>query len=196
MMNDFMQQPGHLPQPFAMEQLRQDLPGLQGITRRSPSPGWAAEFDPGEQARMEAAFANSKMAGQIPNAFSHQDFAHFQQTSTQRTASPITQTPSMMNSYQRPMGMGYMGMNMGMNVGSFHMQHQPEQTTDKGKGRMVELDDANWEAQFKELESQQDNISEQANQAMEKELEEMDRSVEPAQCRSESAWMAKLAADK
>lgn len=58
------------------------------------------------------------------------------------------------------------------------MQHQPDQITDKGKGRMVELDDANWEAQFKELESQHDNLSEQANQAMEKELEEIDRSVE------------------
>jgi hypothetical protein len=177
MMNDFMQQSNPMPQAFAMEQLRQDLPNLQGITRRSPSPGWAAEFDPGEQARMEAAFANSKMAAQRPNGFSPQDFAHFQQPGAPRTSSPITQAPSMMNSYQRPMGMGYMsGMNMGMNIGSFHMQ-QPEQSMDKGKGRMVELDDANWEAHFKELESQQDNISEQANQAMEKELEEMDRSV-------------------
>ena len=85
----------------------------------------------------------------------------------------------MMNSYQRPMGMGYMGgMNMGINFGSFHMQQQPEQTMDKGKGRMVELDDANWEAQFAELETQQDSLSEQANQAMEKELEDMDRSVQ------------------
>lgn len=80
--------------------------------------------------------------------------------------------------------MGYMsgmnGMNMGMNMGSQYMQHQhPEQTTDKGKGRMVELDDANWEAQFKELETQQDNVSEQANQDIEKELEQIDRSVKP-----------------
>ncbi|KAJ9615704.1 Peroxisomal membrane signal receptor PTS1 [Cladophialophora chaetospira] len=177
MMNDFMQQQGQMPQPFAMEQLRQDLPSLQGITRRSPSPGWAAEFDPGEQARMEAAFANSKMAAQRPNGFSSQDFAHFQQPGAQRTASPITQAPSMMNSYQRPMNMGYMGgMNMGMNLGSFHMQ-QPEQAMDKGKGRMVELDDANWEAQFKELETHQDSLSEEANQAIEKELEDMDRQM-------------------
>ena len=175
-MNDFMQQPAQMHQPFAMEQLRQDLPSLHGMTRRSPSPGWAAEFDPGEQARMEAAFANSKMASQRPNGFSPQDFAQFQQQATQRTSSPITQAPSMMNSYQRPMG--YMGgMNMGMNMGSFQMQSQPEQTMDKGKGRMVELDDANWEAQFKELETEQDNVSEQANQAIEKELEEMDRLV-------------------
>ncbi len=176
-MNDFMHQSGQLPQPFAMEQLRQDLPNLQNMTRRSPSPGWAAEFDPGEQARMEAAFANSKMgtAPQRPGAFSPQEFARFQQPSP-RTASPRTQTPSI----YRPMGPGYMngGMGMGMNYGAQYMQHQPDQITDKGKGRMVELDDANWEAQFKELESQHDNLSEQANQAMEKELEEIDRSVE------------------
>lgn len=178
MMNDFMHQ-SQMPQPFAMDHLRQDLPNIQGITRRSPSPGWATDFDPGEQARMEAAFANSKMGAQRPNGFSPQDFARFQQASSQRTASPVTQTPSMMNSYQRPVGMGYMGgMNLGMNFGSLHMQQQPEQSTDKGKGRMVELDDANWEAQFKELENQQDNLSEQANAAMEKELEELDRSVE------------------
>ncbi|OAL37453.1 hypothetical protein AYO20_03302 [Fonsecaea nubica] len=177
MMNDFMQQSG-MPQPFAMEQLRHDLPNLQGITRRSPSPGWAAEFDPGEQARMEAAFVNPRLNGQSQPRFSPQEFARFQQAQAQRTASPIMQSPSMMSSYQSPMGMGYMGgMNLGMNFGSLHMQQQPEQTTDKGKGRMVELDDANWEAQFKELESQHDNISEQANEAIQRELEEMDRSV-------------------
>ncbi|EXJ88302.1 hypothetical protein A1O1_05232 [Capronia coronata CBS 617.96] len=175
MMNDFMHQTGQLPQPFAMEHLRQDLPSVQGLTRRSPSPGWVADFDPGEQARMEAAFASSKMAAQRPNGFSPQEFARFQQSSPQRVASPITHTPSMMNTYQRPMSMGYMGgMNMGMNYTPMHMQQQPEQTTDKGKGRMVELDDANWEAQFKELETQQDSLSDQANDAMERELNEID----------------------
>jgi hypothetical protein len=178
MMNDFMQQNGQMPQAFAMEQLRHDLPSLQGITRRSPSPGWASDFDPGEQARMEAAFANSKMGAQRSNGFSPQEFARFQQP-TQRTASPITQTPPMMNTYQRPMATGYMsGMGMGMNGGSFYMQ-QPDQTMDKGKGRMVELDDANWEAQFKELETQQeDSLSDQANAAIERELDDMDRSVQ------------------
>ncbi|KAG9775759.1 TPR-like protein, partial [Aureobasidium melanogenum] len=179
MMNDFMHQTGQLPQPFAMEQLRQDLPSVQGIARRSPSPGWGAEFDPGEQARMEAAFANSKMAAQRPNGFSPQEFARFQQATPQRAASPITQAPSIMNTYQRPMGMGYMGgINMGMNYTPMHMQQQPEQTADKGKGRMVELDDVNWEEQFKELETQQDSLSDEANQAMERELDEIDRSVE------------------
>ncbi|KAK5208727.1 Peroxisomal membrane signal receptor PTS1 [Exophiala xenobiotica] len=176
MINDFLNQSGPLPQPFAMEQLRQDLPNLQSMTRRSPSPGWAPEIDPSEQARFEALFHSTRHLPppQRPAAFSPQEFARFQQPSP-RTASPIAQTPS---SY-RPMGSGYMngGMGMGMNYGNQYMQHQPDQTTDKGKGRMVELDDANWEAHFKELETQHDNLSEQANQAMEKELEEIDRSV-------------------
>jgi tetratricopeptide (TPR) repeat protein len=66
-----------------------------------------------------------------------------------------------------------------MNYGSMNsFQQQPQQAMDKGKGRMVELDDANWEAQFKELETYQDNMSEQANEAIEKELDQLDRSVE------------------
>jgi peroxin-5 len=79
------------------------------------------------------------------------------------------------------MGMGYMngGMGMGMAMGYNSMpmqqQHQPDMTTGKGKERMVELDDKNWEEQFAQLD--QDNVSEQANQAMERELEEVDRSV-------------------
>ncbi|EXJ78358.1 hypothetical protein A1O3_09519 [Capronia epimyces CBS 606.96] len=179
MMNDFMHQSGQLPQHFAMDQLRQDLPNVQGITRRSPSPGWVADFDPGEQARMETAFANSKIAAQRPAGFSPREFGHFQQANPQQTASPITHTPPMVNAYQRPMGMGYMGpVSMGMNYTPLHMQQQPEQTADKGKGRMVELDDANWEAQFKELEIQQDSLSDQANEAMERELDQIDRSVE------------------
>jgi tetratricopeptide (TPR) repeat protein len=76
------------------------------------------------------------------------------------------------------MSMGYMpmGMNMGMNYNGMQMPQQPDIATGKGKGKLVELDDKHWEEQFKELE--QDNLSEQANQAMEKELEEVDRLVE------------------
>lgn len=77
------------------------------------------------------------------------------------------------------MGMGYMGsgMGMGMNMGynNMHMQQQPDMTKGKGKEKLVELDDKNWEEQFAELD--QDNLSEQANAAMERELEEVDRLV-------------------
>lgn len=175
-MNDFAQQNAQLPQPFAMEQMRQDLPSIPQLQHRTPSPGWAAEFDPGEQARMESAFAQPKMGAPLPSGFNTADFSRFQsQTPTARTASPIAQLPQTMNSMYRPMGMSGFGSGMGMyNSGNMYQQPQNLQQQDKGKGRMVELDDKNWEEQFAELD-QQDNISEEAREAMERELNDLDR---------------------
>ena len=175
MLNDFMQQPGPGPQPFAMDELRHNLP--QPLTRRTPSPGWAADFDPGQPTRMEAAFP--KMGPQRPAGFNPQEFAQFQhpsQSSTHQTSTPVNQTPSYMSGYQQPMYMGGMGMGMGMGMGyNNNMQMQHDTSQSKGKNKVVELDEQHWEQQFAELD--QDNLSEQANQAMEKELEEVDRSV-------------------
>ena len=188
MMNEFLQQPGGAP-PFAMEQLRRDLPTFHTPVQRAPSPGWAAEYDPGEQARMEAAFQSQQMGAMKSNAFNPAEFSRFQQQShgnIQKPASPITHTPPLMNGYQRPMGyMGSMGMNMGMNMpayGGMGVQ-QPMQSVSNGKGkeRMVELDDNNWEAQFAEMDTShhdQDTLSDEANMAMEAELNDIDRSVE------------------
>ena len=173
-MNDFMQQ-SNTPQPFAMEQMRHDLPNVQQMARRTPSPGWAQEFDPGQQVNMEAAFANSRMSNQRPSSFQTKDFAQFQhssQSNTQRTSTPVAQTSSYMNQYQQPMGMGYSGMGMGMGMQSSYMPMQQQQQPEamgKGKGKLVELDDTKWEEQFAEMD--QDNVSEEANQAMERELE-------------------------
>lgn len=183
-MNEFLQQPAQMPPPFAMEQLRHDLPTFQPQHRRTPSPSWAAEFDSGPS-NMEAAFAASKASSSRVNAFSPAEFAQFRpqsQNATQRTSSPITHTPPLMNGYQRPMGFGYTPMmGMGMNGLSYmEPQHQSQSTTDvKGKSRMVELDDQNWEAEFAQLDANkdQDNLSEEANKAMEAELEDIDRSV-------------------
>lgn len=179
MMNDF-QQAGPVPQPFAMEQMRQDLPHLHGMQQRTPSPGWATDFDPGEQSRMEAAFASSKMGPTRTNAFNPSEFSRFQQAqpASARAVSPMQQqTPPAMNSMYRPMGMNYMSGGMGMYSGGMHMNQQPQQENAKGKSRMVELDDKNWEEQFAELDKQQDNVSEEAREAMERELNDMDRSV-------------------
>lgn len=176
-MNEFAQQAGPGPQPFAMEQMRQDLPHLQGMTQRTPSPGWASDFDPGEQSRMEAAFASSKMGSSRMNGFNTAEFSRFQQSEpAARAVSPMQQQPQTMRSMYQPMGMGYGGMGMGMYSGGMQMQ-QPQQADAKGKSRMVELDDQNWEAQFAELDQQYDNISEMAQEDMERELNEMDRSV-------------------
>lgn len=188
-MNDFLQSRA-APPPFAMEQMRRELPSFHTPVQRTSSPGWAAEFDPGEQARMEAAFSPPQVGGMKANGFSSTEFARFQQQTrpdSQRTTSSAGRSSSMMNGYQRQMGMGYMnGMGMGMGVPSYNvmgMQQQRQPETDmKGKSRMVELNDSNWEAQFAEMENsqrEQDSLSEEANRAMESELDEVDRSVQP-----------------
>ncbi|KAJ9669327.1 Peroxisomal membrane signal receptor PTS1 [Coniosporium apollinis] len=184
MMDEFLQQPGQLPQgpatPFAMEQMRREL---ERASYRSGSPAWAAEFDPGVEAPA-AAYQQPAHAG-----FSPAEFAKYQNaTPIARTASPTVHTPISGMGYQRPMyGMGMNGMGMGMGMmnrpfSPMSMQ-QPQQVEGKGKGRMVELDDKDWEAQFAELEhgdqQSQDALDAEANAAIEAELNSMDRSVEP-----------------
>ncbi|KAF9894374.1 Peroxisomal membrane signal receptor PTS1 [Aspergillus nanangensis] len=207
MMDEFAQQPGQLPgaapQPFAMEQLRRELDHFQTTPPRTGSPGWAAEFDPGEHARMEAAFGGQQ--GPMMNngsGFTPAEFARFQQQSGMpQTSSPATSAQPMMGGYQRPMGgmgmgMGYMGGMGGMGMmgrpygGQMGMQQPAEATTqDKGKGRMVELDDENWEAQFAEMETAQgQKLDDEANDAIEAELNDLDRSVTDADHAFESVW--------
>ncbi|TKA77354.1 hypothetical protein B0A49_02455 [Cryomyces minteri] len=194
MMDEFMQQTGQIPQgpgpasPFAMEQMRREL---EQVSRRSGSPAWAAEFDPGieQQDNMEAAFARP---ASMSSGISPAEFARYQQmrsNGTARTASPMSSTPATMNGYQRPMGMSYGGMSMnGMNMGYSMMQRpfngmgvqSDLQSSDKGKARMVELDDNDWEAQFAQLDSTTaEALDVEANAAMEAELNDLDRSVRP-----------------
>lgn len=190
---------GPSPQPFAMEHMRRELENFQTAPPRTGSPGWAAEFDPGEQARMEAAFPGAQM-NSTP-ALTPAEFARFQQQSRMgmpQTQSPTVTTPPLMAGYQRPMGMGGymggmggMGMMRPMGMQSPMMQQPMEgQTQDKGKGRMVELDDENWEAQFAEMETAGNEVQtdEEANAAMEAELNELDRSVPTSEDAFESVW--------
>ncbi|KAI9740553.1 MAG: Peroxisomal membrane signal receptor PTS1 [Cirrosporium novae-zelandiae] len=215
MMDEFMQQSGHIPpgpaQPFAMEQMRRELENIHAnAPPRTGSPGWAAEFNPAEQARMENAFQGPQIQG---NGFSPSEFAQFQQNGrheVDRTASPATSTLGTMSGYQRPMGMGY-GMGMGgygMMSQSMYMQRPMNNMTQqdvkgKGKERMIELDDENWEAQFAQIDAAgQKNLDEEANAAMEAELNELDRSVPSGKDDFgdfESVWkgiQAEIAAEK
>ncbi|KAJ4287980.1 Peroxisomal membrane signal receptor PTS1 [Kalmusia sp. IMI 367209] len=196
MMNEFMQQNAQLPQgpgpasPFAMEQMRRELERAQ----HSGSPAWAAEFDPG----MEAPAAMGPAMQERPAGFSPAEFAKFQQMNpTARTASPTVSSPPSMMGYQRPMYGSSMGMGMGgMGMGMMHQQYgpqgfqQPMQDSGKGKGRMVELDDQDWEKQFAELEQvDKDALDEEANKRIEAELNEMDRSVDATDLGDfESIW--------
>ena len=188
-MQSFLQQNGQLhqesPQPFAMEQMRKDLEGYRTGTSRTGSPAWAAEFDPAEQARMEAAFQVPKVGGFVPAGLSPAEFQRFQQmerSAPARLTNPVSQTPMAMAGYQRPVGMGY-GTNMGMMrspYGQFTVQQRtPDATTaGKGKARMVELDDQDWEQQFAQIDAVgQEELDAEAEAAMERELNDIDRSV-------------------
>ncbi|KAB8244737.1 hypothetical protein BDV35DRAFT_358845 [Aspergillus flavus] len=76
-------------------------------------------------------------------------------------------------------GMGGMGM-MHSAYNPMAMQQQPAEATtqDKGKGRMVELDDENWEAQFAEMETADtQKLDDEANDAIEAELNDLDRKL-------------------
>ena len=88
-----------------------------------------------------------------------------------------------MNAYRPQIGMGYHGIGSGYvgvmdpSFGPMTQQQQQVQE-DKGKGRMVELDDQNWEAQFAEIDAAGQNaLDEEANAAIETELNDLDRSV-------------------
>ncbi|KAL5113310.1 Peroxisomal membrane signal receptor PTS1 [Pleosporales sp. CAS-2024a] len=187
MMNDFMQQNAQLPQgpgpasPFAMEQMRRELERAQ----HSASEAWAAEFDPGLQAPQMGPAMQERPAG-----FNTAEFAKFQQmNASARTASPAAAEQPAMMGYQRPMYNMGMGMNMGMNMGMMPHAYaqqpfqQPVQSASsaKGKERLVELDDKDWEAHFAELEKTDQNLDAldaEANKHIEAELSEMDRSVD------------------
>ena len=185
-MQNFLQQngltPQELPQPFAMEQMRRDLNGYRTTSPQIQSPGWAAEFDPGEQARMEAAFQAPKAGGFVPSGITPAGFQKFQQLErigAPRISSPTTHMPMGMNGYQRPTP--YMGMDTMMDTMRYraiHRRPSDQQVSGKGKGRMTELDDKDWEQQFEEMDAaDQQDLDADANAAMERELDDMDRSV-------------------
>ena len=196
MFQDFSQQNDQLPQdmarPFAMEQMRRDLDGYRTTGPRVHSRGWASEFDPGEQARMEAAFQAPKSGGFVPAGLTPAEFQRFQQmerNGSARVGSPtlhshpeISHSHPGMNGYHRPMEMGY-GMNMGMMGSQYRpmsLQRRPsdQQTIGKGKGRLVELDEKHWEKQFAAMdEATERDLDAEANAAMGLELNDMDKSV-------------------
>jgi peroxin-5 len=181
MMDEFMQQPAQLPagpapSPWQMEKMRQEL---QQISQHNSSGSWAAEFEPGLET------APQRVPGFTPT-----EFARYQQLGAeggQRATSPITNASNGM--YRSPMamnyGMGYMGMQHNYNPmftpqGTVQQQQQQQQeqvASTKGKTRMVELDDKDWEAQFAQLERSDQDVDAEANAAIERELNNLDRSV-------------------
>ncbi|MCJ1462896.1 Peroxisomal membrane signal receptor PTS1 [Pseudocyphellaria aurata] len=191
MMRNFLQEHGELaqeaPQPFSMEHMRRDLENHLLVPPRAASPGWAAEFDPAEQARMEAAFQAPKMSGFNAAEFNPDELQRPSRLEVRDSGTgidPVTLIPLSMNGYQKPMGIGY-ELNMGMMGNSYrplplrrHLHPRQSEITAKGKGRMVELDDKNWEREFAEIDqATQQDVDAEANVAMEAQLDDMDRLV-------------------
>ena len=189
MMQNFLKQNGHISQeqvaqPFTMEQMRRDLDGYRMSSPTLRPSEWAGEFDPGEQAYMEAAFQAPENVGFATPGFAPAEFKRFEIMQTNRSpkiASPISTGPIGLTGFQRPLGVGY-GM-MGAPYRPMSMQGRPleTKTESKGKGRMVELDEKDWEAQFAEMDQadHKSDIDAEADAKMERELNQMDRSVLP-----------------
>lgn len=149
--------------------------------------GWAAEFGGG------AGLAQQQMpsqGGAGATAFNPQDFAQFRQQNSPLRA----QSGSPMSSYGGPQqsafsrppmygstfggGMGGMGMQRPMFQSQMFNQQTPQQYDGKGKGRVQELSDTDWEKQFEELSTQDrevDDLDAEAQEAVERELNDVDR---------------------
>ncbi|KAI1163677.1 tetratricopeptide [Nemania serpens] len=182
MMNGFLQQTGRLPDmPLeGMGQIRLDPPS-HGVHLRanSTSPSWANEFQHNPQTAMEAAF-------KVPQGtqFTPEEFAKFQQMTNQANNSRSSTMPSGMAYQQHPMmGAGMMG-NMGINYGMMYNGPAGFSTSTgsmvegKGKGKLVELDDQQWEEQFKQLELQDKQAQEEDEAAaLEPELNSLDEKI-------------------
>ncbi|KAG8530736.1 uncharacterized protein KY384_004093 [Bacidia gigantensis] len=191
MMQNFLQENNQLSQepilePFALEQIRRDLDGYRVSSPKVDTNGWAAEYDPGQQDRLDAAFQASRTGGFVPQGFSPSEFQKFemiQRNAHQRVGSPNSRPGIGTHGFQRPLGIGFgMGLgSMGSQYRPMNMQQQPSRRAEqsKGKGRMVELDDTEWEKQFKEMDQadQGQAIDTEARAAMERGLNQMDRSV-------------------
>lgn len=131
---------------------------------------------------MEAAYQTPKAGGFVPAGFTPAEFQRFQQmerADSAKLGGALSHTPLGMRGYQRPMGNGY-----GINASFFHADHNTMgrpadlQTNGKGKGKLVELDEKDWEQQFAEMDAAgQRHLDAEANEAMERELNNMDRSV-------------------
>ena len=183
MMDDFLLQNGAIlsgsGQPFAMDQMRRELMGQAVAVPRTDIQAWATEYNPVEQARIETTLQAPKSNGFVPSGFSPAEFQRFQQmerSSSSRIKSEMQNTS--MHRYQRPMGIGYgIGVMNSMDRPLYPLQSL-NPLPGKGKGRMVELDDKNWEQEFAQIDAHDVNdLDAKANAAIETELHDLDRSV-------------------
>lgn len=136
--------------------------------------GWAGEF---AQQPAPPHFAPEEFAQPRSAGFAPQDFANFRAQQAQpRTATPPFQQQS---AFQRPMYGGGFGMQRPMMGFQSSMMHQPQEAMYEGKGkaRVQELRDEDWEEQFQQLtteDQQEEELDREAQEAIERELNAAD----------------------
>ncbi|KAI6814147.1 TPR-like protein [Hortaea werneckii] len=172
----------HDPRLFEMEQMKRASQFGGGDMGN----GWAAEF--GQQGPQGFA---QQPAQSRAGAFSPADFANFHQQNSaasplQRNGSPAAASGyAGQRAFSRPpmygsaFGGGFGGMQRPMFQSGMYGQQQPQMFEGKGKGRVQELSDTDWEKQFEELSTQDrevDDLDAEAQNAVERELNDLDRS--------------------
>ncbi|KAI5796537.1 hypothetical protein EDC01DRAFT_614343 [Geopyxis carbonaria] len=185
MMDNFyaqQMQPGQ--SPFAFEAMRNEIEQMQhsGQPMMAEGQPWASEFgpqsqmNPVEQANMEAAFASQRPGVGFDTA----EFSRFQTNHSiqvDRMGTPALAQQQQPSAYHRQ----FQGYNIhgGMPFSAPAQRPyfpQPQQEDVKGKSKVVELSDENWEAQFKEMEVHHDHaevIGEEGKVEEDKSMETM-----------------------
>lgn len=193
-LGDHLQQPH--PDAFHMDQLRREAEQLERTSGNATPHNWAGEFMPQPGPQFAPAEFQQKMGGGGGGggAFSPQEFAQFrqsQQMSPSHAGQQGFQSPAYTpqssvyggggsmygGGMQRPMfqsqfagGMGQMPM---------YRPPQEDQMQGKGKERVQELSDTDWERQFEELstndQAQAHALDQAAERDIEKELNGLDR---------------------
>ncbi|KAK0249976.1 Peroxisomal membrane signal receptor PTS1 [Friedmanniomyces endolithicus] len=197
------QEQGYREQQMFLAEQQQEMERMQQQQRVGGGGGggaWAGEF----AGQTPPVFSPEQFAQQQGRggAFSAQDFSGFRQQQERLSSmSRVSQSPAAFqqpqSTYQRP---PMYGSTFGGGTG-FGMQQRPmmfqsqqrgmygqqppqqEQYEGKGKGRIQELSDTDWEKQFEELstvdkdqEAEMDRLDQDAERDIEAELNRMDRS--------------------
>ena len=165
---------------FHFEQLRRETERLERMGGGGSSP-WAGEFS-GQQVPPQFAPEQFAQEQSRSGAFTPQDFAQFRQSQmspVQRNQSPALQQPTYARSpmYGSGFASGGFGMQRPMFQSQMYNRNVEEQDYQgKGKSRVQELSDTDWEKQFEELSTaDQEALDREAEKAMEEELNGIDR---------------------
>ncbi|KAI9884419.1 MAG: hypothetical protein M1823_003801 [Watsoniomyces obsoletus] len=180
--------------PATFDQIRQELSNLplSSDPRVGASTEWTAEFnrsDIGAERGMEMGWEAAASAQLDLSAAESVPFDQLASSQRTYTATSISSAPTMaqQSQQQRPLGRPMMGswlspLNMGTYSSTMTSPLRAGMTArpmeGKGKGRLVELDDDKWEAQFAQVDDAQRQDHDRdatARAAMAQELEEMDR---------------------